>query len=138
TVVPAEDLTREAILNGIRAGHSYIAESAALTLSFGATGGRGAHAGIGERLRVGADAPVTVRLDVTGAPGRTARFVTDRGTLFTAVLPESGTGTVQWRTTASYTTYVRAEVRHPPVVPGLPGALAAFTNPVFLGERPGG
>ncbi|RPK37020.1 hypothetical protein EES39_31185 [Streptomyces sp. ADI92-24] len=78
----------------------------------------------------GDDTSVTVRLEVTGAPGCTAHFVTDQGTLFTATLPESGT--VQWRTTPVYAAYVRAEVRHPATVPGLPGALAALTNPVFL------
>ncbi|MFF2061895.1 CehA/McbA family metallohydrolase [Streptomyces sp. NPDC058200] len=134
TVVLAEDLTREAILAGIRAGHSYVAESAKVSLTFGASGGRGRHAGIGDRLRVDADDQVTVRLEVTGAPGCTAHFVTDQGTLHTAALPESGAGAVEWRTTASYATYVRAEVRHAATVPGLPGALAAFTNPVFLGE----
>ncbi|MEU6013878.1 CehA/McbA family metallohydrolase [Streptomyces sp. NPDC047515] len=133
TVVLADELSRGAITAGIRAGRSYIAESSAVTLSFGASGGRGLHAGIGERLRVdGDDNPVTVRLEVTGAPGCTAHFVTDQGTLFTAALPESGTGTVQWRTTPAYAAYVRAEVRHPATVPGLPGALAALTNPVFL------
>ncbi|MFB7135895.1 CehA/McbA family metallohydrolase [Streptomyces sp. NPDC056237] len=133
TVVLADELSREAITAGIRAGHSYIAESSAVTLSFGASGGRGLHAGIGERLRVdGDDTPVAVRLEVTGAPGCTAHFVTDQGTLFTAVLPESGAGTVQWRTTPAYAAYVRAEVRHPATVAGLPGALAALTNPVFL------
>ncbi|OSC56088.1 phosphoesterase, partial [Streptomyces sp. BF-3] len=35
TVVLAESLSRRAILAGIRAGRSYLAESAALTLSFG-------------------------------------------------------------------------------------------------------
>ncbi|AXG79550.1 CehA/McbA family metallohydrolase [Streptomyces paludis] len=143
TVVLAEDLTRDAILAGLRAGRSYVAESARVSLSFGATGGRGRHAGIGERLRVAADAPVTVRLDVTGAPGRTVRFLTDQGIVHTATLPGAGsgaapaayTGSVEWRTTASYATYVRAEVRHPPAAPGLPGALIAFTNPIFLGER---
>ncbi|MGW2558217.1 CehA/McbA family metallohydrolase [Streptomyces sp. NPDC001514] len=137
TVVLADDLTREAILDGIRAGRSYVAESAAVSLSFSASGPRGQHAGIGERLRVDADDPVTVRLEVTGAPGRTARIVTDQGVLLTATLPTdgTGTGTVEWRTTAAYAAYVRAEVRHAPVVPvpGLPGPLAAFTNPVFLG-----
>ncbi|MFF8916686.1 CehA/McbA family metallohydrolase [Streptomyces sp. NPDC015032] len=133
TVVLADELSRGAIVAGIRAGRSYIAESSAVALSFGASGGRGRHAGIGERLRVDGDAtPVTVRLEVTGAPGCTAHFVTDQGTLFTAVLPESGAGTVQWRTTPAYAAYVRAEVRHPATVPGLPGALAALTNPVFL------
>ncbi|QIQ04285.1 CehA/McbA family metallohydrolase [Streptomyces liangshanensis] len=134
TVVLAEDLTRDAILAGLRAGHSYVAESARVSLTFGVSGGRGAHAGIGERLRVAEDVPVTVRLEVTGAPGCTAHFVTDGGTLHTAPLPASGDGTVEWRTTPSYATYVRAEVRHPSTTPGLPGPMAAFTNPVFLGR----
>ncbi|MFF5565997.1 CehA/McbA family metallohydrolase [Streptomyces sp. NPDC012623] len=134
TVVLADDLSREAVLAGLRAGRSYVAESARVSLSLTATGGRGGHAGIGERLRVAPDAPVTVRLEVTGAPGRTARFVTDQGILHTVTLPGTGTGTAEWRTTASYASYVRAEVRHAPTAPPLPGALAAFTNPVFLGE----
>ncbi|NEA06586.1 phosphoesterase, partial [Streptomyces sp. SID10116] len=93
------------------------------------------HAGIGGRLDVGRDDPVTVRLDVKGAPGCTVRFVTDQGVLHTSpALPESGAGTVEWRTTASYAAYVRAEVRHAPVTPGLPGPLTAFTNPIFLGR----
>ncbi|MEE1755785.1 CehA/McbA family metallohydrolase [Streptomyces sp. SP18CS02] len=133
TVVLADDLTREAILDGLRAGRSYVAESSAVSVSFSAAGGRGALAGIGERLRVPPDAPVTVRLEVTGAPGCTARLVTDQGVLHTAELPVSGAGTVEWATTAGYAAHVRAEVRHAPAVPGLPGALAAFTNPVFLG-----
>ncbi|MET9515558.1 CehA/McbA family metallohydrolase [Streptomyces sp. NPDC002994] len=132
TVVLADDLTREAILDGIRAGHSYIAESSSVSLTFGASGGRARHAGIGDRLDVDAGTPVTVRLEVTGAPGCTAHFVTDQGTLHTAPLPESGAGTVEWRTTPQYATYVRAEVRHAPKVPGLPGPLAALTNPIFL------
>ncbi|MET7312758.1 CehA/McbA family metallohydrolase [Streptomyces sp. NPDC005571] len=132
TVVLAEELSRDAIVAGIRSGHSYIAESSAVSLSFGASGGRGGHAGIGERLRADADSPVTVRLEVTGAPGCTVHFVTDQGTLFTATLPASGTGVVEWRTTPVYAAYVRAEVRHPATVPGLPGAPAALTNPVFL------
>ncbi|MFE2019415.1 CehA/McbA family metallohydrolase [Streptomyces sp. NPDC059499] len=134
TVVLADELSRKAITAGIRAGRSYIAESSAVSLAFGVSGGRGLHAGIGERLPAEDDAPVTVRLEVTGALGCTAHIVTDQGTLFTAALPESGSGTVEWRTTPSYAAYVRAEVRHPASVPGLPGALAALTNPVFLGR----
>ncbi|WP_299537875.1 CehA/McbA family metallohydrolase [uncultured Streptomyces sp.] len=134
TVVLAEDLTRRAVTDGIRAGRSYVAESSAITVEFAATGGRGLRAGIGERLRVDADTPVTVRLGVTGAPGRTAHFVTDQGTLFSSVLPDSGTASVEWTTTPAYAAYVRAEVRHPATVPGLPGAFAALTNPVFLGR----
>ncbi|MEU9363343.1 CehA/McbA family metallohydrolase [Streptomyces avermitilis] len=134
TVVLADDLTREAVQEGIRAGRSYVAESKSVSLSFSAAGPRGEHAGIGGRLRVAGDAPVTVRLEVTGAPRCSARFVTDQGVLFTsAVLPVSGSATVEWRTTARYAAYVRAELRHEAALGPLPGPLAAFTNPIFLG-----
>ncbi|WP_328340013.1 CehA/McbA family metallohydrolase [Streptomyces violaceus] len=135
TVVLADDLTRQAIQEGIRAGRSYIAESARVALSFRASGGRGEHAGIGERLTVGRDTPVTVRLEVTGAPRCTVRFVTDQGVLHTsAPLPVAGAGVVEWRTTPSYAAYVRAEVRHEAAAGPIPGPLAAFTNPIFLGR----
>ncbi|MET7453797.1 CehA/McbA family metallohydrolase [Streptomyces sp. NPDC005574] len=135
TVVLADDLTREAILDGIRAGRSYVAESARISLSLTATGGRGEQAGIGDRLEVPPDAPVTVRAEVAGAPRCTIRFVTDQGALFTSPpLPVSGAGTAEWRTTAAYAAYVRAELRHEVATGPVPGALAAFTNPVFLGR----
>ncbi|MFE3182567.1 CehA/McbA family metallohydrolase [Streptomyces violascens] len=135
TVVLADDLSREAIQAGLKAGHSYVAESAQVSLSFSVSGGHGQHAGIGERLRADAAEPVTARLEVTGAPGCSASFVTDQGTLYTTQLPASGTGTATWQTTPQYATYIRAEVRHAPLVQGLPGPLAAFTNPVFLDVR---
>ncbi|QOV47241.1 CehA/McbA family metallohydrolase [Streptomyces chromofuscus] len=136
TVVLADDLTREAIQEGIRAGRSYVAESAAVSLSLTASGGRGAHAGVGERLEVGRDTPVTVRLEVSGAPRCVVRFVTDQGVLHTsAPLPVAGSGAVEWRTTPSYAAYVRAELRHEAALGPLPGPMAAFTNPVFLGAR---
>ncbi|MFH0520934.1 CehA/McbA family metallohydrolase [Streptomyces sp. M41] len=135
TVVLADDLTREAIQEGIRAGRSYVAESKNVSLAFTVAGGRGRHAGIGERLEVGRDTPVTVRLEASGAPRCTVRFVTDQGVLFTSPpLPVSGAGVVEWRTTPSYAAYVRAELRHETAVGPLPGALAAFTNPIFLGR----
>ncbi|MDT0438053.1 MULTISPECIES: CehA/McbA family metallohydrolase [Streptomyces] len=136
TVVLADDLTRTAIQDGIRAGRSYLAESRDVSLAFTATGGRGLRAGIGERLRVAPDAPVTVRLEVDGAPGCVPRLVTDEGVLLTGdPLPSGGTGVLQWRTTAAYAAYVRAEVRHPATAPPLPGPPAALTNPIFLGAR---
>ncbi|MEV5933770.1 CehA/McbA family metallohydrolase [Streptomyces sp. NPDC052079] len=136
TVVLADGLTRESVLDGIRAGRSYVAESAAVSIALTASGGRGEHAGIGERLRVDQDTPVTVRLEVTGAPRCTVRLVTDQGVLHTGgPLPVSGAGVVEWRTTPSYAAYVRAELRHETAAGPLPGALAAFTNPIFLGRR---
>ncbi|MGW1230049.1 CehA/McbA family metallohydrolase [Streptomyces sp. NPDC002530] len=133
TVVLADALSREAIVAGIRAGRSYLAESSAVSLSFGVSGGRGQHAGIGERLRVAGDAtPVSVRLEASSVPGCTVRFVTDQGTLFTTAVPDAGDVTAVWTTTPACAAYVRAEIRHSATVPGLPGALAALTNPVFL------
>ena len=135
TVVLADDLTREAIQEGIRAGRSYVAESKNVSLGFTVSGGRGEQAGIGERLEVDRDTPVTVRLEVTGAPRCTIRFVTDQGVLFTSgPLPVSGEGVAEWRTTPAYAAYVRAELRHEVAAGVVPGALAGFTNPVFLGR----
>ncbi|GAB2576782.1 CehA/McbA family metallohydrolase [Streptomyces capparidis] len=138
TVVLADDLERGALLAGIRAGRAWIAESADVALDFSAAGGRGRHAGIGERLATEPDEEVTVRLDASGAPGCLVRFLTDQGQTHTAALPASGAGTVTWRTTASLASYVRAEIRRPPAdggASGLPGPMVAMTNPVFLGRR---
>ncbi|EGX60451.1 secreted protein [Streptomyces zinciresistens K42] len=135
TVVLADDLSREAVQEGIRAGRSYIAESATVSLAFTASGGRGEQAGIGGRLAVARDTPVTVRLEVSGAPRCTVRLVTDQGVLLTSPpLPVSGGGTVEWRTTPAHAAYVRAELRHETAAGPLPGAAAALTNPIFLGR----
>ncbi|MDD9376576.1 hypothetical protein M8Z33_07785 [Streptomyces sp. ZAF1911] len=129
TVVLADDLSRTAILAGLRAGRAYAAESSAVSLDFTAVGPRGAHAGIGERLRAGDPAAeVLVRLSVTGAEACDLRLVTDQGLAFTA----PGATSLEWRTRPARASYVRAEVRHPAQAPPLPGAPAAFTNPIWL------
>jgi hypothetical protein len=146
TVVNADDLTRDAILAGIRAGRSWIAASSsiALALSAGATAtAHGRQAGIGETLRAPADTPVHVRLEVSGVPNGTVRLITDEGQMHQEPLDASGSGTVLWRTTTSLASYVRAEIRHP-LADGTPGkgntmgpalqrgAMAALTNPIVL------
>ncbi|MFI5942488.1 CehA/McbA family metallohydrolase [Streptomyces uncialis] len=140
TVVLADDLTRVAVQEGIRAGRSYVAESASVRVDFSLVDGRGRRAGIGERLTVGPDAAVTAQLTASGVPGCTVRFVTDRGALYTSpVVGPSGEVAVRWTTTSSYAAYVRAEIRHPSGAPGgqgPSGPLAAFTNPVFLDPPP--
>lgn len=129
TVVLADDLSRTAILAGLRAGRAYAAESCAVSVDFSAVTPRGGHAGIGERLRC-ADpgTEVLVRLSVTGAEGCDLRLVTDQGLAFTAPQATS----LEWRTTPQRAAYVRAEVRHPSPTPPLPGPPAAFTNPIWL------
>jgi hypothetical protein len=69
-------------------------------------------------------------------PGGTLRLITDQGLLRSEPLPEGGSGTLVWQTTVSLAAYVRAEVRHAPAdggASGLPGAMSAMSNPVFLG-----
>ncbi|MHC5263462.1 CehA/McbA family metallohydrolase [Streptomyces sp. UC4497] len=132
TVVLADDLTREAIQAGIKAGHSYVAESSSVELTFTATGGKGEVAGIGERLPVAPDTPVTITLKAKAPTDCTLHLVTDQGTLFTSA---PGAPSATWTTTASYASYARAEIRHTPTTQGLPGPLAAFTNPIFLGAN---
>ncbi|CAM5423936.1 CehA/McbA family metallohydrolase OS=Streptomyces rimosus subsp. rimosus (strain ATCC / DSM 40260 / JCM 4667 / NRRL 2234) OX=1265868 GN=SRIM_017845 PE=4 SV=1 [Streptomyces rimosus subsp. rimosus] len=91
TVVLADTLSREAILTGIRAGRTYLAESSALTLALTATGPKAEHATFGDRLPVHDSAEATINLTVTGAPsGCTARILTDQGQLFATPLPTSG------------------------------------------------
>jgi hypothetical protein len=136
-VVLADDLTTGAVLAGLKAGRNWIAESSGVSLSFSVAAGSGARAGLGERLPVGPAEPVTATLQVSGVPDGTVGFITDEGQTLTQSLPASGAGTVTWQTTAAVAAYVRAEVRHPVTSPDaqLPGAMAALTNPVFLGQR---
>ncbi|MEV4414066.1 CehA/McbA family metallohydrolase [Catellatospora sp. NPDC049609] len=124
TVVLAEELSTEAILAGIRAGHSWIAESAAVALSFTATAGD-RRAGVGERLKTG-DEPVMVRVEVGGVPSGVVSLHTDRGRIRHETLPAGGSGVVEWPTSADESAYVRVEVRHPG------GSMAALSNPVVL------
>ncbi len=141
-VVLADDLSTEAVMDGLRAGRSWIAESSAVQLTFTASG-HARQAGIGEELEVPAVAPVDIRLDVKGVPNGTVRFITDEGQMHQESLTADGAGSVVWRTTASLASYVRAEVRHP-MPDGTPGQgntmgdallfgpMAALTNPLFL------
>jgi hypothetical protein len=134
-VVGADDLTRDDVLEGLKAGRTWIAESADVDLAFTVTGG-GASAGIGERLPVAAGELLTATLEVSGVPGGTVVFISDEGQTRAETLPAAGTGTVRWQTTPAVSAYVRAEVRHPASDPPgvIPGAMAALTNPIFLGR----
>lgn len=134
TVVLADELSRSAILAGLRAGSAYVAGDAAVNLTFTAAS-TSRSAEIGERLTAAADTEVRVRLAVDGVRDAIVTLVTDRGAMFSRALPESGFGesTVEWTTRPRASAYVRAELRHASRLPGLPGPMIAFTNPIFLG-----
>ena len=125
TVVLAEELSTGAILAGIRAGRTWIAESTAIEVSLEVSAGD-RRAGIGERLWTRGD-HATVRVRVRAVPSATVSFHTDRGTVHRESLLEEGSGEVEWRTTAKESAFVRVEVRHPDE------RMAALTNPVVLG-----
>ncbi|RVX45468.1 putative metal-dependent phosphoesterase TrpH [Nonomuraea polychroma] len=124
TVVLADELSTDAVLSGIRAGRSWIAESATVELSLQVSaGGRSAH--IGERLDT-CGGPAVVRVDVRGVPSGTVSFHTERGTVHRESLPGNGSDVSEWRTSAEESAFVRIEVRHPS------GHMAALTNPIVL------
>ncbi|WP_083646616.1 CehA/McbA family metallohydrolase [Kitasatospora sp. CB01950] len=115
TVVHAEQLDAPAILAALRAGRSWIAESAAVELEFTAEAD-GRRAGIGERLATGGR-PVALHLDLAGVPDPQVRVHTERGKArWQAGLTADAAGT----------SFVRVEVRHPD------GRPAALTNPILL------
>lgn len=88
TVVLADGLSTEAVLAGVRAGRSWMAESASVDLTFTACAGERS-AGTGERLESGG-APVVVRVDVTGVPSGVVTFHTERGMTHRPSLPGTG------------------------------------------------
>jgi hypothetical protein len=139
TVVLADALDRDAVLAGIRAGRSWIADSSTVDIEVTAAAVRGRRAGIGEHLAAAPDEPVTVRVAVTGVPDGTVRFVTDQGPVCSTPVPDGGV--VEWPTTPAASAYVRVEVRRPPNNwPSLDprfGPMAALTNPIVLGGATG-
>ncbi|TDC20513.1 phosphoesterase [Streptomyces sp. 8K308] len=141
TVVLADGLDRRSILAAIAAGRSYLAESSSVTLDLTVTDERGQRVGVGERLDAPPERRVTVRLDASGVPGGVLRLITDQGLMrSTQLSSDINSGTLTWKTTVSLVAYVRAEVRHRPAdggASGLPGAMAAMSNPVFLGGSSG-
>ncbi|MFF0295262.1 CehA/McbA family metallohydrolase [Kitasatospora sp. NPDC004614] len=115
SVVFAEQLSAPAILAALRAGRSWIAESATVELELTAEAD-GRRAGIGEHLAT-AGRPVELRLRLSGVPDPRVRVHTERGKADWA----AGRST-----SAAETSFVRVEVRHPD------GRMAALTNPILL------
>lgn len=133
SVVGAAALSHDAVLEGIRNDRSWITESANISLDFSVSEG-GRKAGVGERLDVKDDAPVTVSFDVTGVPNGTLRIVTDEGQTQQVTLPASGQGTHTWVTTVQLSAYVRTEVRHP-MADGSASNSTSMGTTLLLGPR---
>ena len=135
TVVLADRLRRKELLEGLKAGRSWLAESSAVQLDFTVSGG-GRTAGIGSRLPAGTGTPVTVSAVVGGVPGTTVTFLDQLGPEHTETIGDSGAATVTWTTYPRYSRWVRVEVRRPSGGPNTtqPNAMVAMSNPIFLGD----
>jgi hypothetical protein len=123
-VVRADELSSGAVLAGIRAGRSWVAGSPGVDLALDARAGDVA-AGIGERLGTDGE-PAVLCAVIGGVPSGTVSVHTDRGVVHCESLPAEGTATIEWRTSAQESAFVRVEVRDPE------GQMAALTNPIIL------
>jgi len=140
TVVRASSLSVGAVVEGLKGGHSWLAESSAVDLSFTATSGT-TRAECGDHLGAKPTDLVTVTLTITGAKDCVAQIVGPAlipvaGCLITSDAPTK----VTVKLPAAAIKFVRAEVRrvmHTPElnplngVPALP--MVAMTNPIFTG-----
>ena len=137
TVVRASTLSTPAVVAGIRGGHSWIAESSAVDLTFEASLGE-ATASCGDVLAAGPTDLVDVRLSVGSAPGCLAQVIGPAGPLAGLPTDSGGAAEVVVQVPGA-TPFVRAEVRRLDGAPvlnpleGVPGlAMVALTNPIRL------
>lgn len=136
TVVHAEELSVAGLVDAVRRGRCYLAESSSVTVSLSAEVGSGtATAGPGETLLAPHDASVTVTGIVLGAPDTTVGIITDTGRVARATIDGTGTGSVQWSGTAADIRFALIEVRHVSRTRLRP--MVALTNPVWLENSAG-
>lgn len=124
TVVLADELSTAAVLAGLRAGRSWLADSMAVEVSFEVMAGDRS-AGIGEGVQACGE-PVLARLAVRGVPSGTVSFHTEQGVVHQQPLSANGSGTIEWCFTGADTGFVRVQVRYSD------GSMAAITNPVLV------
>jgi predicted metal-dependent phosphoesterase TrpH len=129
--VYADALSRPAIVDALRRGRAYLAESAGVSMELTARCGP-VLAGPGEDLPVPPGKPVSVRARISGAPGTTVVVRTAAGIAATARVDDSGDTEFGWETAGCGSRFVRVEVRRPRRWRGLPGPMVALTNPVWL------
>jgi hypothetical protein len=129
TVVYAQGLATRDLVDGLRRGRCYVAESSAVSLVVSASRERGAStAGPGETLTVPPGADVTVTAEVSGAPDANIALVTDGGCVGRVKSDASGDGRLTWTTSGGEARFVRVEVRRRARFP----SMVALSNPVWL------
>jgi hypothetical protein len=131
TVVHADELSPSRIVDALRQGRCYIAESSEVTVALTATcGDDTATAGPGETALARYDSTITVTATVVGAPNTTLAIITDAGCVARAKIDGGGVGSLRWVANPAEVRFALAEVRHNNRARLWP--LAALTNPVWL------
>jgi hypothetical protein len=129
TVVYAQGPATGDLVDGLRRGRCYVAESSAVSLVLSASRDDGTStAGPGETLTVPPGADVTVTAEVSGAPDTSIALLTDGGCMGRAKTDSSGDGRLTWTTSGGQTPFARIEVRRRATFP----SMVALSNPVWL------
>jgi hypothetical protein len=134
TVVRAERLGVRALVDSVRAGRAWVAESSTVELRLEVAAGDRTYtcgdtvpAGVGDLLRV--------RLDARGVPGCVATVLGPTAPLGVGLADDSGRVVVDADEPAALTSFVRAEVRRPTPTASTPDQMVALTNPIFVDAR---
>lgn len=129
TVVHARSLSTPDVIEGLRRGSCYLAESSVVTLALSAShDGSAVTAGPGETLTVPPGAAVTVTARVSGAPDAAVALITEGGCVGRAKTDASGDGQLTWTTVGGQARFARVEVRRRGTFP----SMVAMSNPVWL------
>jgi hypothetical protein len=128
TVVYARGPATPDLVESLRRGCCYVAESSAVSLALSASRDDGTvTAGPGETLTVPPGAAVTVTAEVSGAPDASIALVTDGGCVGRAKTDASGDGRLSW-TAGGQARFARVEVRRRAHF----SSMVALSNPVWL------
>ncbi|MCX4781629.1 CehA/McbA family metallohydrolase [Streptomyces sp. NBC_01264] len=135
TVVRSTALSRDAILDGVRRGHSYLAESSKVSVSLSASC-NGRHAGPGDSLPVSFFDAVDVSVSVYGAPNSFLTLYTEWGLMLATWIGGDGVGHLNWRGWGLGSVFARVEVRRPKPGSSTLDQMVALSNPVWFGPAP--
>jgi len=131
TVVHAEELSARGLVDAVRRGRCYIAESSGVTVALTATVGDGMRtAGPGETLWAAGEDMLTIRGTVHGAPDATVAIIADTGCIGRTAIDGTGVGEVEWTGAAADIRFALIEVRHASRARMRP--MVALTNPVWM------
>src|SRR6202008_4506432 len=111
TVVYAQGMSTPDLVEGLRGGRCYVAESSAVSLSLSAFRGDGAAAGPGETLTVRPETPLTIAAEVAGAAESSLAIMTDGGCVGRVKTDDCGAAKLRWDCMAGEARFARAEVR---------------------------